>query len=77
VEFPAYREKCSEILAFRPIFGKSALKESIVSVISIIIPYPAEQGIFWPEQGIQIPCSAENRDISAFPVQARSDESFE
>jgi hypothetical protein len=28
------------------------------------IPYAAEQGIFLAEQGIQIPCSAQSRDIS-------------
>jgi hypothetical protein len=29
------------------------------------IPYAREQGIFSAEQGIKVPCSAENRDISA------------
>ena len=28
------------------------------------IPYASEQGIFLAEQGIKVPCSAKNREIS-------------
>jgi hypothetical protein len=31
---------------------------------SIKIPYASEQGIFSVDQGIKVPCSAENRDKS-------------
>src|SRR5208283_2607038 len=70
-QFPAKRETCSEFLVFRPIRGKTVRKSRTILGSSGKIPYPAEQGINFAEQGIKVPCSVENRDIArlmrAFP----------
>jgi hypothetical protein len=63
-EFPGKREICIELIAFRPILGKTGQKSPMIRAGSAKIPYSTEQGIFSAEQGIQIPCSAESRDIS-------------
>jgi hypothetical protein len=56
--------KNRERLALRPIFGKAVSKSAAIPGCSSNIPYGAEQGILLAEQGIKVPCSAENRDIS-------------
>jgi len=63
-EFPADREKSSEFLSFGPIPGEAVPKGPTIRSRSAKIPYAAEQGINSAEQGIKVPCSAENRDIS-------------
>jgi len=64
-EFPANREKNWEIRSFWPIFGKTVAKSPTIQGGSRKIPYAREQGIFSAEQGIKVPCSAENREIPA------------
>jgi hypothetical protein len=61
-EFPATREKCSEFPAFRPILEKPSQNAQRFEAVPEI-PYAAEQGDLFAEQGIKAPCSAEIRDI--------------
>jgi hypothetical protein len=63
-EFPANREKYSEFPVFRPIRRKAVPKSPAIRGASGKIPYAGEQGDYFAEQGIQVPCSAENRDIA-------------
>ena len=62
--FPANREQCREISSFPAICGKNAPKSPAIRAGSSKIPYAIEQGINSAEQGIKVPCSAENRDIA-------------
>ena len=62
--FPANRVKCRYFLPFWPIFGKAVLKSPTIRAGSTKIPYAVEQGINSDEQGIKVPCSAENRDAA-------------
>ena len=64
-EFPGNREKNREISPFSVIFGQTVSKNQTILGHSSKIPCAVEQGIFLAEQGIQIPCSDESRDISA------------
>src|SRR5208337_4297116 len=44
--------------------GKTVPKSPTIQGGSRKIPYASEQGDFFAEQGIEVPCWAENRDIS-------------
>jgi hypothetical protein len=63
-KFPANREKYREFPAFRPIRGNTGPKNPTIGGGSSKIPYAGDQGIKSAHQGIKVPCSAENRDIS-------------
>jgi len=71
-DFPGNREQNSEISSFLTKFGKTAPKSPMILGCSKKIPYASEQGIFSAEQGIKVPCSAENREISRRPDHPRA-----
>jgi hypothetical protein len=63
VRIPGNREKCRETGSLPANFGKTGSKSPAIPGDSTKIPYTSEQGIFSAEQGIKVPCSAENRDM--------------
>src|SRR5208283_4046551 len=63
-DFLAYREKYRDISSFPANFGKAVPKSPMILGGSSKIPYAGEQRNFSAEQGINVPCSAENTEIS-------------